>query len=342
MGTALAGLAASSAAGQETPPLRSSLGILLYSYGLRARAEKGFAEPKGFLRFCHERGAAGVQLPIGARQAGSAAEVRRTCDDLRMYLEGIVRCPADENDAERFENEIVSAKACGATVLRTVMLGGRRYEEFATADDYPRFAQRAFQALRRAEPIARKHGVKLAVENHKDYRTDELLDLLRKLSSEHVGVCLDTGNNIALLEEPHEVVRALAPFALTVHFKDMALEESADGFRLAEVPLGQGFLDLKSIVVELHKANPKIHFNLEMITRDPLSIPCLTDKYWATLGKVPGRDLARTLALVRRTVRPQPLPRISQLKPDEQLAIEERHVRESLAFAAREKLIRVA
>ena len=36
-----------------------------------------------------------------------------------------------------------------------------------------------------------------------------------------------------------------------------------------------------------------------MITRDPLPIPCLTEKYWAAMGDVPGRDLARTLRMVR-------------------------------------------
>ena len=42
-------------------------------------------------------------------------------------------------------------------------------------------------------------------------------------------------------------------------------------------------------------------FNLEMITRDPLKIPVFTPKYWATfddsVSPLPGRDLAKTLAL---------------------------------------------
>ena len=43
------------------------------------------------------------------------------------------------------------------------------------------------------------------------------------LGSEHVGVCLDTGNNVALLEDPMEVVETLAPLAFTTHIKDMAV-----------------------------------------------------------------------------------------------------------------------
>src|SRR5207253_5553332 len=120
-------------------------------------------------------------------------------------------------------------------------------------------------------------------ENHKDWRAPELLDILKRLSSQWVGVCVDTGNNIALLEEPTAVVEALAPHAISSHLKDMAVQEYEEGFLLSEVPLGEGFLDLKRMVAVLQKANPTIQFNLEMITRDPLKIPCLTSKYWATM-----------------------------------------------------------
>jgi sugar phosphate isomerase/epimerase len=259
--------------------------------------------------------------------------VRKRCAELGTYVEGIVKPPADRKDLARFEAEVRTARACGADVLRTVMLGGRRYEQFRTADDYPRFARQAEALLRLAEPVVRRHGLRLAVENHKDYRVDELLDLLRKLGSEFIGVCVDTGNNIALLEEPLAVVRALAPHAFTVHLKDMAVEEYRDGFLLAEVPLGQGVLDLEAIVATLRKANPKVRLNLEMITRDPLRIPCLSDGYWATLGRVPARDLARMLAFVRRHRRKEHLPRISELAPAAQLAAEESHVRQSFAYA---------
>ena len=96
-----------------------------------------------------------------------------------------------------------------------------------------------------------------------------------------------------------EVVEALAPRAFTTHFKDMGLEEYREGFLLAEVPLGTGVLDLPRVVRILRAARPEIRFNLEMITRDPLKVPCLTERYWATFPDLPGRHLARTLSLVR-------------------------------------------
>lgn len=333
------GLLASVAFGDE-PPKGANLGVLLYSYGIRSRAERGFSDPVRFLEFCAGRGANAAQLPLGVRAEAEATAVRRACDRLGMAVEGVVSPPkSDRADRDRFAAELATAKACGAAVVRVVLLGGRRYEVFATADDYAAFARRADEMLEAAVPLAEKAGVKLAIENHKDFRTDELLDLLKKRASDHLGVCVDTGNNLALLEDPHRAIEELAPLALTVHLKDMGVEESADGFRLAEVPLGQGLLDLKAVVAALRKGNPKVRFNLEMITRDPLSIPCLTDKYWATLGKVPGRDLARTLALVRRAARKEPLPRVTGLSAAEQVEAEDRNVRASFAFATQAALV---
>jgi sugar phosphate isomerase/epimerase len=328
---------------EEDAPAGANMGLLIYSYGRRAAAEKdrGFSDPVKFIEFAKSRGANAVQLSLGARTEADAALVRTASDKHGVHVEGIVSPPKESKaDRERFANELSVARNCGASVVRTVLLGGRRYEVFEKEEEFAEFAKRAQELLRTIEPIAAAQKVVLAVENHKDFRTDELVALLKKFGSDWLGVCLDTGNNLALLDDPLGTVEALSPFTRTVHLKDIGVEESSDGFRMAEVPLGRGFLDLKAMVAVVQKANPRARFLLEMITRDPLSIPCLEEKYWATLARLPGRDLARTLRLVKKHARKEPLPRITRLKPEDQLAAEDRHVRESFAFAVKERLIR--
>ncbi|MBO0697156.1 MAG: sugar phosphate isomerase/epimerase [Zavarzinella sp.] len=309
---------------------RGSLGIVIHSYPIRSR-EKGFADPLRFLEFCRERGADGVQLALG-RDAAAARELGDAAEKHGMYVEGSIRPPRDKADLERFETEIKTAREAGATVVRTVMLGGRRYEVFHAAKEYAAFAEQALASLRLAEPVLTRQKITLAVENHKDFRTDELIGVMKAVASEWVGVCVDTGNSIALLERPTETAELLAPWAAACHLKDMGVEESPDGFLLSEVPLGDGFLDLKHIVEVLRKARPALRFSLEMITRDPLRIPCLTDDYWATMEKVPGRDLARLLAMVKKHAAKEPLPRISKLSAADQLAAEDNNVRRSLEY----------
>ena len=85
-----------------------------------------------------------------------------------MYLEGIIALPRDEADRDRFEAEVRTAAWAGATIVRTVMLSGRRYETFSTADAFRRFAASSSHSLELAAPVVARHGILLAVENHKD------------------------------------------------------------------------------------------------------------------------------------------------------------------------------
>ena len=173
-----------------------------------------------------------MQVPLGNRDDAAAGKLRDRMAELGMYLEGIVRAPADEKDADRFEAEIRTAKACGADVVRTVLSPGRRTRSSPRPTTSPSFAERAKKSLKIAAPIVRKQKVQLAVENHKDYRVEELAALMKTFGDEFIGVCLDTGNNVALLDEPLATAKALAPWTFTVHLKDMGVEESKDGFLL--------------------------------------------------------------------------------------------------------------
>jgi 3-oxoisoapionate decarboxylase len=308
----------SAARGLSATPQRCFMGIVSHSYSMRR-----FPDPLAFLEHCHGLGAAGVQIAIGVRDEANADKLRRELDNKRMYLEGSIRLPRDRADLERFTSEVRTAKQCGASVLRTVMLNGRRYEFFATAEDFRRFADSSWQSLLLAKPVIEQHKMRLAI--------------LRRAGSPHIGVCVDTGNSIALLEDPLEVVEAYAPWALSTHIKDMGVEEYADGFLLAEVPLGEGFLDVPKMIDILRRARPEIHFNLEMMTRDPLKIPCLTKKYWATFANLPGQNLAQTLRLVRTHAAKKGLPRISGLTMEQRLEREDDNVRRSVSYA-RERL----
>ena len=318
---------------------RKRLGVCAYSYNIHFRAARDghpkvrFKDTIEFVEYCHQLGAGGVQIGVGSREADYARKLRAKAEAYGMYFEGQASLPQQPSDADRFDAEIRAAREAGAEVVRTAMLGGRRYETFNSAEAFGQFLEKSRQSLALAEPILKKHRVRLAIENHKDRRVPELVDLLKRISSEYVGVCVDVGNNIALLEDPMEVVEALAPYAVSTHLKDMAVQEYEEGFLLSEVPLGEGFLDLNKMIARLQRANPKIQFNLEMITRDPLKIPCLTKNYWATMADVPATQLAAALALVRSNAAKKPLPHTTGLDVDHQLVLEDENVKASLAYA---------
>ena len=317
---------------------KSRLGVCIYCLGIRSRAQRArgeenrFDDPVNFLEYCHQLGAGGIQVPLGAKDEAYAKKLRQKAESFEMFVEGIMGLPRDGTDVGRFEAEVRTAKWAGAETIRVTMIPGRRYERFDSATEFREFAKRGTKSLDLAEPVAARHQVRLAVENHKDQRVSERLALLERISSPYVGACVDTGNSFALLEDTMEVVEAYAPWAMSVHLKDQAVREYEYGFLFADAVLGEGFLDLERMVAILRRANPQVHFCLETITRDPLEVPCLTDKYWATLADVPGSDLARTLRTVRANAS-QELPEVSHLPLAEQVEREEDNVKRCLAYA---------
>jgi len=317
---------------------KSRLGIAQFSYSAMLRAnraaksEKRLSEPLNFIDHCHKAGAGGVQMNLGIRDRNYASKVRRKAEDYGIFVEGSVSLPKEQSDVERFEAALRTAKQAGANVTR-IAIGARRYEQFSSREQFEAFAARTWKSLRLAAPVASRQRMRLAIENHKDWRIDQMLGMLNRLGSEHVGVCVDMGNSFALLEDPMAVVKAYAPVGFSAHLKDMAVAEYEDGFLLADVPLGEGLLDLPGMVGILRKANPAIKFSLEMSTRDALKVPCLTEKYWATFVDVPGSDLARTLRYVRANATPQSLPKVNHLPLDKLVKLEENNIIKCLAYA---------
>jgi 3-oxoisoapionate decarboxylase len=259
-------------------------------------------ETVDILERCHSFGATGVQSAI----QGDPHSLRRRAEELGMWVEAMVS--VRNQTTEALEQSILRAKQAGATLARDGLLGGRRYESFPDRNAWTEWVSLSLEKLSAAIPIFEKHKFTLALENHKDWTTEEFVSLFQKYSSEFFGACLDFGNNISLLEDPMETITTVAPFVKATHVKDMAIAPDPEGFLLSEVPLGQGFLDLPRAFAVLQSANPSLRFSLEMITRDPLRVPCLTDHYWDTFPHRNEISLARTLRLLEENRNAPPLP----------------------------------
>lgn len=319
--------------------VKCSLGLVTYALliGQKAGTENpklpNLADPLNFLRESSRLGASGMQVALGIKESSYIKKLRAFGEENDLFIEGTSVLPRTEAELDRFEKEMQTASQCGASVVRTVIMPGRRYEQFKTEAEYQAAAEQGKRMLQLAEPIARRSKLRLAVENHKDQLIEERVQLLEHFSSEYIGVCFDVGNSLALLEDPMKTAEAFAPWILTVHFKDQGVARYEDGFLLADVPVGQGAIDLPAVLSLLRGRCPKARLSLELITRDPLKVPVLTESYWPTLGRVPASRLAAALTLLKRNKNPEPFEVISNLPLVEQVKAEERNITDSLKFA---------
>ncbi len=316
------------------------MGVVVHSYGARwnSKVESKKYPPMTdaiqLMEHCANIGAGGVQTLVRGWTSDFAKKARDKREKLGLYLEGSIGLPKTKEDLVEFEKEVVASKEAGVSVLRCVCMGTRRYETLHSQQEFDEYEKDSIARIRMAEPIVRKHKMKLAIENHKDWMAPELVNLMKTIDSEWVGVTVDFGNSISLMEEPMSVVEMLAPYAFSTHVKDMGVAEYEKGFLLSEVPLGTGVCDLKKMVEVCKKHNPDIRFNLEMITRDPLEIPCLTDEYWKVFEGVSGTYLASTLRMVKEKKFKGTLPSVAGLTPEERLEFEEQNNLACLKYSA--------
>jgi sugar phosphate isomerase/epimerase len=149
---------------------------------------------------------------------------------------------------------LAHARAIGAGVMRIV--GGSRRTRPASFAQHKR---RLGGMLKKLLPAAEDNGVVMAMENHIDLTANEMVDLVGSLDSPWLGVCLDTGNNLRLHEDPLVVAAKLAPLARATHVKDIGVRagDPKDFAFWPSVPLGKGLVDIGRVVELLREADYK-------------------------------------------------------------------------------------
>ncbi len=103
---------------------------------------------------------------------------------------------------------------------------------------------RAEEELRWLAPRLEQADLPLAIENHGEMPAAALAAIVERIGHPLLGFCVDTANNLILLERPLETMAPLAPRARQLHLKDFAVERAPVGYRITGRQLGEGALDI--------------------------------------------------------------------------------------------------
>ena len=124
--------------------------------------------------------------------------------------------------------------------------------------------------LTAAIPQAADCGVRLAVENHCDSFSEEIIWLLDRVDSPSVGACIDTVNALHVTEDPMTAIRNLAPRAFTNHFRDDRIEFQRWGFKLVGTAVGEGDIDMRAAYALFRDHSDMERINIETELPAPL------------------------------------------------------------------------
>ena len=233
------------------------LGLETFSYHL------AFAYGKmdifDFIRRSTELGLDGVQINVegddlghlGNDDPGFLKEVRALIESFGMFVE-LDTCNTDPANLARV---LTVCRALGADVMRVyASIGGNpRQELFQAAAD-----------LKQMVGLCADYGIKIALENHEHETSGEILEVVRRVDSPWVGTHIDTGNSMMVWEQPLEAIAAMAPYAVSTHFKDHLVIMVGNQPMIVGVPLGRGAIDCEACFRILAEKSPLTRINIEV------------------------------------------------------------------------------
>jgi sugar phosphate isomerase/epimerase len=216
---------------------------------------------------------------------------------------------------------IAAANIVGSRIVRAVL---------GSSDDrHPgpieRHIESTVQVLRNVRTQAVDANIRIAIENHAgDMQARELKTLIEAAGRDFVGVCLDSGNPLWTIEDPHLTLDTLYPYVLTSHVRDSAVWPVPEGAAVAWVRMGEGNVDIDGYVRKYAELCPGRALSMECIVTGPRIFPFRDPKFWDAYRADPAWAFERFLEIVacgkpRPASPPAPNPEAARQKEREDL-----------------------
>lgn len=116
-----------------------------------------------------------------------------------------------------------------------------------------------------------KYGMKIAIENHCDLFSDEVIWMVKQLNHPLIGACCDTINSLMMAEGIEECVRKMAPYCYCVHFCDNRVFADPDGTHSLGCAIGDGDVDVIEVMKILRENAPEELDTIDLEIELPLS-----------------------------------------------------------------------
>ena len=185
-----------------------------------------------------------------------------------------IECGIRGIEGEHLEQGIQVAGRMHAKILRVVMDKG----------NYHPSEEKIVRTIQGLVPMLEEHGVSLAIENTERFKARKFAELVGRIGSKRVGICLDTANNYGIGEGIEAVVEALGPLTLDLHLKDYSIHRMSHqmGFILEGKPAGQGQLDILWILETLRHfgRDPNVILELWIPPEDKLEDTINKERAW--------------------------------------------------------------
>ena len=189
---------------------------------------------------------------------------------------------------------IAAATVVGSNIVRCV-LGTAADRDPGPIEKHIEDTSRVLHGIRSRAVDA---GVKIAIENHAgDMQAWELKSLVESAGKDYVGVCLDSGNPLWTLEDPHLTLETLHPYVLTSHTRDTAVWNTPDGSAVTWVRMGEGNVGIDDYMKRFVELCPGRPLSLESIVFGPRPFPWRKPEFWKPYPRARASEFTRFLEI---------------------------------------------
>jgi sugar phosphate isomerase/epimerase len=168
--------------------------------------------------------------------------------------------PDWERGRASFVRQMELSRAAGArTIVATQGGSSVDHGHFSREPPIDVQLERMIASFRELIVDAERLGIVIALENHLDYRCSELAIVLAAVDSPWLRMNFDFANSLAVIEDPVDAARAVAPWTVMTHVKDMRVQaKTIDGEpRIMGCPVGDGSVDIGAILALLESDAPR-------------------------------------------------------------------------------------
>lgn len=218
-----------------------------------------------FIKFSLDLGFGGVEFPID--RFYSVDKIDQGIDFIKQLKSNNVRVFLDLESANfgylialipRLIEVNIDVIRIKMNQIGKTFYGGNRY----LSTSFNLAKSEFIHLLKKVDPVLEEYGVTLAIENHQDLHSSELLEISRKIKSGLIGITWDVGNSFAVFDTIETFYNRVGPLIKNVHLKDYVMCQSPSGFRLVRCSLGKGAVDFQKVFKLLGDSD--LHLSVEL------------------------------------------------------------------------------
>ena len=274
---------------------------LTYHLGLQA-AGTPRANPKavgldGYIGLASELGAKTLEVWEGWTGPMSDDELKA----LGARLKGLGMEPIGSSGLQQVDmaNSIRIANGIGAKIIRLALTPILCGDRAAAGQRWHDLVDGVWEKLARYAPMAAEHGLTIAIENHQDFTSRELVNFCVE-TGPNVGIVFDTANTFPTAESTLDFARVIAPHVVYLHLKDYRIQWTDEGLRLVRWASGDGVVPFKELVDLLAQHHSSLPAAIEIGALEARHVRLFTPGWWHGYAPRTAEDLAACLLAARR------------------------------------------